>query len=326
VLRDPARKEAVMAKGSYTVFVLTDAASPPRKLHISKSVAGMLASVTAVAFLGFTFFVYEYVNLNVRMLELKQLRREAGQQNVMAEKIRQLEGEVSKVRELDRRLRVAIGLDKSEARPAILAQGGADAGARNALRDAVVQRTGRLMDWVGGDLTTLAQEIASREQSLRELQTHLDQKTAILAATPTILPTKGLVTAGYGYRKSPFTGKREFHEGMDIAALHGTPVVATADGIVRFAGPAATYGNVVFIDHGHGFATAYGHNSTIRVHARQRVRRGDIIAYVGNTGRTTGPHVHYEVHVDGVPSNPMKYAVDNTGITFAVATDPDSSS
>ena len=315
-----------MATGSYTVLVLSDAAAAPRKLHISKRVAAVLASVFSLICLGFSFFVYEYVNLNVRMLELKHLRREAGAQSAMTEKIRQLEGEISKVRELDQRVRVAIGLDKAEVSSAVLAQGGADSETRNALRDAMAQRAGRLMDWVMGDLTTLAQEIASREQSLRELQTHLDKKTAVLAATPTILPTKGLVTAGFGYRKSPFTGKREFHEGMDIAALSGTPVVATADGIVRFAGPAASYGNVVFIDHGHGFATAYGHNSTIRVHARQRVRRGEVIAYVGNTGRTTGPHVHYEVHLDGVASNPMKYAVDNTGITFAVAAEVDSSS
>jgi murein DD-endopeptidase MepM/ murein hydrolase activator NlpD len=313
-----------MANRSYTVLVLTDAASPPRKLHISKSVVGMLASVAAVAFIGFTFFVYEYVNLNVRMLELKQLRREAGEHNLMAEKIRRLEGEISKVREMDQRVRAAIGLDKSEARPVILAQGGADVDTRNVLQDVVGQSSGRLMDWVVGDLTTLAQEIASREQSLRDLQTHLDKKTAVLAATPTILPVRGLVTASYGYRKSPFTGKREFHEGMDIAAPHGTPVVATADGIVRFAGPAGSYGNVVFLDHGHGFATAYGHNSTIRVHARQRVRRGEVIAYVGNTGRTTGPHVHYEVHLEGVASNPLKYAVDNTGMTFAVAAEQDS--
>jgi len=284
----------------------------------------MLASVAAVAFIGFTFFVYEYVNLNVRMLELKQLRREAGEHNLTAEKIRRLEGEISKVRELDQRLRAAIGLDKGEARPAVLAQGGADAETRDALWDAVGPSTGRLMDWVVGDLTTLAQEIASREQSLRELQTHLDKKTAVLAATPTILPVKGLVTAGYGFRKSPFTGKREFHEGMDIAAPHGTPVVATADGIVRFAGPAGSYGNVVFLDHGYGFATAYGHNSTIRVRARQRVRRGEVIAYVGNTGRTTGPHVHYEIHADGTAANPLKYAVDNTGLTFAVAAEQDS--
>lgn len=314
-----------MAKSTYTIFVLSDASSAPRKLHVSKSVVGVLASVSAMVFAGFSFFVYEYVNLNVRMLELKQLRREAGEHSATAEKMRRLEVEIAKVRRLDRRIRVAIGLDRGEAGQVVLAQGGADAETRIALQEAVTERGGRLMDWVGGDLATLAQEIAFREQSLRELQTHLDRKAAALAATPTILPVKGLVTAGYGYRKSPFTGKREFHEGMDIAAIQGAPVMATADGVVRFAGPAGSYGNVVFIDHGHGFTTAYGHNSKIRVYARQRVRRGEIIAYVGNSGRSTGPHVHYEVHVDGVASNPMKYAVDNTGITFAVAAEADSS-
>jgi murein DD-endopeptidase MepM/ murein hydrolase activator NlpD len=279
-----------------------------------------------MVFAGFSFFVYEYVNLNVRMLELKRLRREAGEHSATAEKIRRMEVEIAKIRRLDGRIRVALGIDKAEAGQVVLAQGGADAETRVALQKAAGERGGRLLDWVGGDLATLAQEIAFREQSLKELQTHLDKKTAVLAATPTILPVKGLVTADYGYRKSPFTGKREFHEGMDIAAIQGTPVVATADGVVRFAGPAGSYGNVVFIDHGHGFTTAYGHNSRIRVHARQRVRRGEIIAYVGNSGRSTGPHVHYEVLLDGVASNPMKYVVDNTGITFAVAAEADNSS
>jgi murein DD-endopeptidase MepM/ murein hydrolase activator NlpD len=314
-----------MARGFYTVLVLSDPGSPPRKLHVSKGVVATLAAVSAVAFIGFTFLVSEYVDLRGRMLELKQLRQEAGERNEVAEKLRHLEGEISKVRELDQRLRVVIGLDKGGAPPAFLAQGGADSESRNALRDAVAQRGGRAIDWVVDDFKTLAQEIASREQGLRDVKMHLDRQTAVLAATPTILPTKGLVTAGYGYRKSPFTGKREFHEGMDIAAPQGTPVRATADGIVSFAGPAATFGNVVFIEHGHGFATAYGHNSTIRVRTGQRVRRGDIIAYVGNTGRTTGPHVHYEVHVDGVASNPLNYTADTAGVTLTIATGPNGS-
>jgi murein DD-endopeptidase MepM/ murein hydrolase activator NlpD len=93
--------------------------------------------------------------------------------------------------------------------------------------------------------------------------------------------------------------------------------MATADGIVTFSGPLAAYGNVVFIDHGHGFATFYGHNSSHRVREGQRVRRGEVIAYIGTTGRTTGPHVHYEVHVKGVISNPMKYAIDTSNVRFA---------
>ncbi len=107
------------------------------------------------------------------------------------------------------------------------------------------------------------------------------------------------------------------HEGVDIAAPVGTPVVATADGIVSFAGPLSDYGNAVYIDHGHGFATFYAHNSRIRVREGQSVKRGNVIAYVGSTGRATGPHVHYEVHLNGAVLNPMKYIIDTTGIKFA---------
>jgi murein DD-endopeptidase MepM/ murein hydrolase activator NlpD len=94
--------------------------------------------------------------------------------------------------------------------------------------------------------------------------------------------------------------------------------MAAADGIVTFAGPLAGYGNTVFVDHGHGFATFYAHCSSYRVREAQRVRRGEVIAFVGTTGRTTGPHVHYEVHVNGVISNPTKYTLDNSGERFTV--------
>jgi murein DD-endopeptidase MepM/ murein hydrolase activator NlpD len=220
---------------------------------------------------------------------------------------------------LDRRLRAAVGLETADVRPqpASAAQGGAETVSRTALLDALKQRTGRLVDWVNRDLSALGQEINSRERSLRELKAFIEEKASVLAATPTILPVKGLVTAGYGYRKSPFTGQRELHEGLDIAAPYGSPIMATADGIVTFAGPLAAYGNVVFVDHGHGFSTFYGHCSSYRVREGQRVRRGELIAFVGTTGRTTGPHVHYEVHVNGVISNPMKYTVDTSGTRFA---------
>jgi len=304
-----------MAKRFYTVLVLPDASATPRKFHISKSILTALSSLAVVSIVAFAFFLYQYVSLNVRLLELKQLRIEVGDRGFLAEKVGQLEGELSKLRDLDRRLRAAIGLDKGEAhsQPAAVAQGGADTVSRNALVDALKQRTGRLVDWVNRDLSTLGQEISSRERSLRELKAFIEEKASVLAATPTILPVKGLITAGYGYRKSPFTGQKEFHEGLDIAAPYGSQIVATADGIVTFAGPLAAYGNVVFVDHGHGFSTFYGHCSSYRVREGQRVRRGEVIAYIGTTGRTTGPHVHYEVHVNGIISNPLKYALETSG-------------
>jgi murein DD-endopeptidase MepM/ murein hydrolase activator NlpD len=306
-----------MAKKFYTILVLPDATSPSRKFHISQRALTVISSVAVLSILSLGFFLYQYINLNVHLLELKQLRQEVGEHQVLADKVGRLEGDLARLRDLDRRIRVVVGLEKGEGQSPSLAQGGAETVSRTALLEALKQRTGRLMDWVNRDLLALGQEISSQERSMRELKTFIEEKVSVLAATPTILPVNGLVTAGYGYRKSPFTGGREIHEGLDIAAPYGTPIMATADGIVTFSGPLAAYGNVVFIDHGHGFATFYGHNSSHRVREGQRVRRGEVIAYIGTTGRTTGPHVHYEVHVKGVISNPLKYTVDTSNVRFA---------
>ena len=121
--------------------------------------------------------------------------------------------------------------------------------------------------------------------------------------TPSIWPAAGYVSSPYGLR---FDGT-EFHQGIDIAADMGAPIVATADGVVTAAGWNGGYGNMVDVDHGGGIVTRYGHASALAVTVGQQVRRGEVIAYVGSTGRSTGPHVHYEVRVDGQPVNPAGY-------------------
>lgn len=311
-----------MAKRFYTVLILPDATSPARKLHITRSVLTVVSSVMALSLLAFGFFLYQYVTLNVRMLELRRLRQEVGDRNQLTVKVNQLESELSRLRDLDRKLRVVAGLNTGEDGGTTLAQGGAETLSRTALLDALRQRTGRLVDWVSRDLEALGQEITSRERSFRELKSFLEERRSILASTPTIWPLKGMITAGYGYRRSPFTGQREMHEGLDIAAPHGSPILATADGVVSFVGPLAAFGNVVFINHGHGFTTFYAHNSRNRVREGQQVKRGDVIAYVGTSGRTTGPHVHYEVQVNGTTVNPLKYIVDMSGVRFAGEGEP----
>ena len=120
---------------------------------------------------------------------------------------------------------------------------------------------------------------------------------------PSIWPAAGFVSSPYGLR---FDGT-EFHQGIDIAADMGAPIVATADGVVTAAGWNGGYGNMVDVDHGGGIVTRYGHASALAVTVGQQVRRGEVIAYVGSTGRSTGPHVHYEVRVDGQPVNPAGY-------------------
>lgn len=315
-----------MAKRFYTIMVLPDATAPARVLHVSQTALAALSSVAALAIVAFALCLNQYVALQARMLELKQDRQGAGDRRAMAERVSHLEGELSRLGDLDRRLRVAVGLDKSAAQSPSLGQGGADTASRDVRLDALKHRTDALVNSMNRDLAALQQEIHSRGRSLLELKVHLDRKAAIRASTPSILPIRGLVTSGYGYRNSPFTGLREFHEGLDIAAPYGAPVVATANGIVSFAGPLADYGYAVRIDHGHGFSTLYAHNSRNRVRAGQRVHRGDIIAHVGTSGRTTGPHVHYGVYVKRAIANPLNFVVNTAGVRLAGGTRADRSS
>ena len=132
-----------------------------------------------------------------------------------------------------------------------------------------------------------------------------------LAATPSIWPVNGDITSGYGGRNSPVGNGNESHPGIDIAINTGAPVVATADGQIVQSGPAGGYGNLVQIDHGNGIATLYGHNSKLAVSVGQMVKKGQVIAYAGSTGKSTGPHVHYEVRENDTAADPWIYLVSH---------------
>jgi len=142
----------------------------------------------------------------------------------------------------------------------------------------------------------------------------VDQKIAdtsdVLSSTPTMAPTLGVLTDGFGTRNDPITGRRAFHRGLDISARRGTPVYAPADGVVVFAGRNGGLGKTIRISHGFGFTTIYGHLNEIKAQPGDEVHRGDEIGTVGNTGRSTGSHLHYEVHADGKSVDPLYYILD----------------
>ncbi|MET0401520.1 MAG: peptidoglycan DD-metalloendopeptidase family protein [Cystobacter sp.] len=161
-----------------------------------------------------------------------------------------------------------------------------------------------------GKLDRLSAEATRQEQSLQELQAYFQDQKSLLASTPSVWPTRGWVTSDFGQRLDPYTAERVGHAGMDIAAQHGKPVAAPSDGTVVFAGLEGGYGNVIVIDHGYGIKTRFGHLSKVLVKAGDRVKRGAQIANVGNTGRSTGPHLHYEVRVNGIPQNPRKFILE----------------
>ncbi len=137
------------------------------------------------------------------------------------------------------------------------------------------------------------------------------EKQERLAGTPSIWPANGRVTSAFGWRNSPLADGNELHAGIDIAVNYGIPVVAAADGTITESGSAGGYGNLVQIDHGNGISTLYGHNSKLAVNVGQTVKKGQIVSYAGSSGKSTGPHVHYEVRENGKPVDPWKYLVSN---------------
>jgi murein DD-endopeptidase MepM/ murein hydrolase activator NlpD len=146
-----------------------------------------------------------------------------------------------------------------------------------------------------------------QEKSFKELKKYLDQQQALIQHTPSIWPVSGYISSGYGYRKSPFSNKTEFHEGIDIVAPAGTSIRAAASGRIKFAGYKSGWGRYVEIDHGYGYVTCYAHCQSVKVLNGQKVSRGDIIATVGRTGSATGNHLHYGVKVTGAWVNPLNY-------------------
>jgi murein DD-endopeptidase MepM/ murein hydrolase activator NlpD len=167
-----------------------------------------------------------------------------------------------------------------------------------------------LINQMHSDLAQLEGETAVQEQSFTELQEFLLKQSSLLASTPSVMPTRGWITSTFGKRKDPFTGRRQKHKGMDISNRVGTQVVAPADGIVTKIRRMASLGKLVEVSHGYGIKTRYGHLSNTFVKVGQKVKRGQKFAAMGNTGRSTGPHLHYEVIVNGVHVNPSRYILN----------------
>ena len=168
----------------------------------------------------------------------------------------------------------------------------------------------KLIQKMHGALEDLETETAVALISQKELNDFLQQQKSLLSCTPSIKPATGWYSSRFGYRLSPFTNQREFHKGLDIATRTGTSVVAPADGLIVFAGREGNYGKAVTINHGYNIITRYGHLYKFLVKKGQYVKRGQQIAEVGNTGRCTGSHLHYEILLNGVPVNPLRYILD----------------
>jgi murein DD-endopeptidase MepM/ murein hydrolase activator NlpD len=225
---------------------------------------------------------------------------------LFAEKINRIKSELAVLDEFEQKIKIVANLEETDNQEEVFGVGGSlpeDIDTKGV----VASGHNALLREMHDQMNQLETASEYHRGSFEYLLDRLRDRENLLAATPTILPTDGWFSSRFGYRKSPFTGKKEFHKGLDIAAHKGTDILATADGIVTFSGRKGLMGNMVIIDHGHGMVTRYAHiHKTLKTRGAT-VKRGDVIALVGNTGRSTGSHLHYEVMLNGIQVNPEKY-------------------
>jgi len=191
------------------------------------------------------------------------------------------------------------------------ALGSALGGALNGMEDPEDALLRREYEQLDERFTDLNRDTLYVEQMLQDQYELLADQKSFLAALPTVKPVVGYFTNGFGVRRSPFGGRVKMYEGLDIANRPGTIIKAPADGLVTFSATKPGYGQTVIIDHGYGIETWYGHTRKFLVSKGQKVRRGEPVAQVGNSGRSTGPHLHYEVRVHGTPVDPLSYILEN---------------
>jgi murein DD-endopeptidase MepM/ murein hydrolase activator NlpD len=295
-----------------TLMYVPGRAGRIHRYHVAQHWIRRAAVGLVVLGLGTVALGVDYVRARRQLTELEYLRTETRDQREKllgyTEQMEQISEHLARVSRFDRKLRVITNLDPSDPMP-LPGIGGIEGNllAPDQVTGLTRDRRHRRMVESFGRLSEAA---SAQAESLGALISHLEDQTVRLRATPSITPARGWVTSAFGYRTSPFTGNREFHRGLDIAGRLGTAVLAPADGEVRFAGHKRALGNAIKLRHGFGIETLYGHLKELRVERGQKVQRGQVIALMGTTGRSTGPHLHYQVQVNGESVNPRNYILD----------------
>jgi murein DD-endopeptidase MepM/ murein hydrolase activator NlpD len=312
---------------TYTLVIVPATHDRVRKIVVRERLLKRLVVFAGIGALVLGLLLIDYARGLYRGAELKRLRAETAAQRVKAAQVAldlaELENGMSRLRKLEGRLRTAFDLDRGLfSRESDTGVGGDEAGRKSHtgiggraaspadMTDCPDEHRSGLEAQVDLDLERMKGRVVAQEQDFSELVNFLEDRKSLLASTPSIMPVRGWVSSGFQRRPDPFSGATVWHRGLDISTDMGTPVLAPADGIVNSIGYQDDLGNLVSLDHGHGYLTRYGHNSKIIVRAGQQVRRGQVIALAGNTGRSTGPHLHYEVFHDGVLVNPSDYIIN----------------
>jgi murein DD-endopeptidase MepM/ murein hydrolase activator NlpD len=277
-------------KRSYTFVFAPTVKSPPKKLNIPHKTLFILLGFSVVGLITVSYGIFRL-----------------SQHALMAAKVKYLEHEIRQLREENQE----VNSKKDLLITRIMAM---DSIQRNIVEKSGIGRQGKINKKIGqggpdsdADMNEIEQATNALEAELRQIKDVFERNEIKLSSTPNGWPVRGYITDGFGSRRNPFGRGYEQHTGLDIATNHGMAIDATADGIVIFAGAFGGYGNVVVIDHGYGITTRYAHMAQVSVTVGQHVTRGKPIGTVGNTGRSTAPHCHYEVRLHDRPVNPINY-------------------
>lgn len=300
-----------MDKKFHTIMFFSGKTSYSKQLKVSLKRSKQLKKIAVLTAVAFAFGIYDYASMKLNFSNLSSLKAENTAQKIklqeMSSQINNFHDQLAKLEGFDRKLRVIANLDIPETSNRF-GMGGSMGDDEYMItlgdkRDDLVSR-------ISTDINDLEERSFVQEKSFTELQEFFLKQSSLLASTPAIWPAKGWVTSNFGKRTSPFTGRTQIHKGMDIANRVGTNIIAPADGVVTKVHKYGGLGKSVTISHGYGIVTRFGHLSGYNVKVGQKVKRGDNIAFMGNTGRSTGPHLHYEVFVNGSQVNPDRYLLN----------------
>lgn len=297
-----------MFNNKVTLIVMHSPKSPPKSISVTRRRLFFVVGFMMV-FLGFSVFSGLQTFTNVinreRFGELEHeneaLREQIG---LLKDKVTTLEYDMAGHARFEDKIRVLADLEPLDGDIWEVGVGGPELAAPAE----VSQPLGDVLGSINGSVDRLLRQIRLQRHSFDKILAELEKKNQELSGVPALRPVDGgYVSSTFGRRRDPFTGRVTRHEGVDFSARKGSRVFATADGTVSYAGYDGAYGYTVEVSHSNGIITRYAHNSKLAVKSGQSVKRGDVIAYVGSSGRSSGCHVHYEVKVNGVPQDPMKY-------------------
>ena len=292
----------------FTLMIIPNRKSGVKKISVPKTFIRNIIIASVVVTLVTLYVIYDYASIKRDRAELARLRAQTKEQSQqfqdLAMRIDEFSSRMEELRQTDKKIRV-LAYETSKDKKLPLGIGGSDHETR--IKDLLNQDHDKLITGMHKGIEKLNEDAKDREKSFDELLAFLHEQKSILASTPSLWPVTGWITSEFGIRQSPFSSGLEFHKGVDISTRFGKEVVAPADGLVVTSAFDSSDGNYIKIDHGHGLATGFAHLSRMAVKQGVRVKKGQIIGYVGDTGRSTGSHLHYAVFVNNIPVNPKRY-------------------